>query len=77
MKTVVADRAGLYVDTILPNYMNYTGITCMVAVFFYAVQIYADFAGYSLMAIGVGKTLGFELTENPLPHGSEITFIFR
>ena len=64
MKTVVADRAGLYVDTILPNYMNYTGISCLVAVFFYTVQIYADFAGYSLMAIGVGKTLGFELTEN-------------
>lgn len=64
MKTVVADRAGLYVDTILPNYMNYTGVSCAVAVFFYTVQIYSDFAGYSLMTIGVGKTLGFELTEN-------------
>ena len=30
----------------------------------YSVQIYSDFAGYSLMAIGVGKVLGFELTEN-------------
>ena len=64
MKTVVADRVGLYVDRILPNYINYTGVSCLVAVFFYTVQIYADFAGYSLMAIGVGKTLGFELTEN-------------
>ena len=64
MKVVVADRMGLYVDTVLPNYMNYTGITCFAASIFYTIQIYGDFAGYSLMAIGVGKTLGFELTEN-------------
>ena len=64
MKVVVADRVALYVDTVLPNYMNYTGMTCLVASILYSIQIYADFAGYSLMAIGVGKTLGFELTEN-------------
>ena len=64
MKVVVADRVGLYVDTVLPSYMNYTGVTCFAASIFYSIQIYADFAGYSLMAIGVGKTLGFELTEN-------------
>lgn len=64
MKVVVADRVGLYVDTVLPSYMNYTGVTCFAASIFYTIQIYADFAGYSLMAIGVGKVLGFELTEN-------------
>lgn len=64
MKVVVADRVGLYVDTVLPGYMNYTGVTCFIASLFYTIQIYADFAGYSLMAIGVGKLLGFELTEN-------------
>ena len=64
MKVVVADRMGLYVDTVLPNYMNYTGVTCFAASIYYTIQIYGDFAGYSLMAIGVGKTLGFELTEN-------------
>ena len=64
MKVVVADRVALYVDTVLPNYMNYTGTTCFVASLLYTIQIYADFAGYSLMAIGVGKVLGFELTEN-------------
>jgi D-alanyl-lipoteichoic acid acyltransferase DltB (MBOAT superfamily) len=64
MKVVVADRVALYVDTVFPNYMNYTGITCFVASILYTIQIYTDFAGYSLMAIGVGKTLGFELTEN-------------
>lgn len=64
MKVVVADRVALYVDAVFPNYMNYTGVTCFVASILYTIQIYADFAGYSLMAIGVGKTLGFELTEN-------------
>lgn len=64
MKVVVADRVGLYVDTILPYYQNYSGLTCFTASVFYTIQIYADFAGYSLMAIGVGKVLGFELTEN-------------
>lgn len=64
MKVVVADRVGLYVDTVLPFYTNYSGLTCLAASVLYSVQIYADFAGYSLMAIGVGRTLGFELTEN-------------
>ena len=64
MKVVIADRLALYVNTVFPNYMNYTGLTCFIASVLYSIQIYTDFAGYSLMAIGVGKTLGFELTEN-------------
>ena len=64
MKVVVADRVALYVDTVFSHYDNYSGLSCFVASLLYTTQIYADFAGYSLMAIGVGKTLGFELTEN-------------
>jgi len=64
MKVVVADRLALYVDQVLPDYVHYTGTSCLVASILYTIQIYADFAGYSLMAIGVGKILGFELTEN-------------
>ncbi|MBR6194914.1 MAG: MBOAT family protein [Prevotella sp.] len=64
MKVVVADRVALYVDTVLPSYENYTGLSCFVASLLYTVQIYADFAGYSLISIGEGKVLGFELTEN-------------
>lgn len=64
MKVVVADRAALYVDQILPGYTHYSGISCFIASLLFTLQIYADFGGYSLMAIGVGKTLGFEFTQN-------------
>ena len=64
MKVVVADRVALYVDVVFDNYARYSGLSCLLASFFYTIQIYADFAGYSLMALGVGKVLGFEFTEN-------------
>lgn len=64
MKIAIADRLALYVDVVFDNYAQYSGMTCLVASFFYTIQIYADFAGYSLMAIGVGNVLGFNLTEN-------------
>ena len=64
MKVVVADRIAIYVDTVYSHYMNYTGMTCLVAISLFAIQIYADFAGYSLMALGVARVFGLELTEN-------------
>lgn len=64
MKVVVADRVALYVDVVCPQYQHYTSSSLFLASVLYTIQIYSDFAGYSLMAIGVGKTLGFELTEN-------------
>lgn len=64
MKVVVADRVAIYVDMIFRDYMSYSSASCFVASVLYSIQIYTDFAGYSLMAIGVGRTLGFELTEN-------------
>lgn len=64
IKLVIADRIGLFVDTIYANYTHYSGATCFVASVFYTIQIYCDFAGYSLMAIGIAKTLGFNLINN-------------
>lgn len=64
LKVVIADRLGLFVDTIYANYVHYNGTTCFVASVFYSLQIYCDFAGYSLMAIGIAKTLGFNLIDN-------------
>ena len=64
IKLVVADRLGLFVDTVYANYIHYNGATCFVASVFYTLQIYCDFAGYSLMAIGIARTLGFNLPDN-------------
>ncbi|MDP4277443.1 MAG: MBOAT family O-acyltransferase, partial [Bacteroidota bacterium] len=46
------------------NYTFQSGLSCFVASILYSVQIYGDFGGYSLMAIGAGKILGFNLTNN-------------
>ena len=64
IKLVIADRLGLFVDTVYANYIHYNGGTCFVASIFYTMQIYCDFAGCSLMAIGIARTLGFNLIDN-------------
>ena len=64
LKLVVADRLGIYVDTVYANYHYYSGVTCFLASIFYSFQIYADFAGYSLMAVGIAKLLGYDIIKN-------------
>ena len=64
LKVVLADRAGIYVDTVFGTYDKFSGLGCIIASVLYSIQIYADFAGYSLMAVGIGKTLGFDLINN-------------
>ena len=64
IKLVVADRLGLYVDVVYTNYVHYSGYCCLLASVFYTFQIYGDFAGYSLMAMGIAKTLGYDIINN-------------
>lgn len=64
IKVVIADRVGMLVDTVYGNYQYYSGNALFLASVFYTIQIYCDFAGYSLMAIGIAKTIGFELVNN-------------
>ncbi len=64
LKVVLADRAGIYVDTVFAGYEKFSGFGCALASVLYSIQIYADFAGYSLMAVGIAKTLGFDLINN-------------
>ena len=64
LKVVLADRAGVYVDTVFDSYEKFSGAGCALASVLYSIQIYADFAGYSLMAVGIAKTLGFDLINN-------------
>lgn len=64
LKLALADRIGVYVDTVYANYTYYSGAVCFFASIMYTLQIYCDFAGYSLMSIGIAKTLGFDLINN-------------
>ena len=64
LKLVVADRCGIYVDTIFNNLENHHGGSYLMAALIFPFQIYGDFAGYSLIAIGVARVMGFRLMEN-------------
>ena len=63
-KMVVADRLGMYVDTVYGNFEHISGLNLLLGSVFYTFQIYGDFAGYSYMAIGIAKLLGFDLINN-------------
>ena len=64
MKVVLADRVGLLVNTIYDNYIHQGGFSLLIGSILYTFQIYGDFAGYSFMAVGVGKLMGFNLINN-------------
>ena len=63
-KLVVADRLAIYVNTVYGNYEHHSGISLLVATIFYSFQVYADFSGYTDIALGSAKVLGFNLTNN-------------
>lgn len=63
-KLVIADRLALYVNAAYNNPEQHTGITLLVATVFFAVQIYCDFSGYSDIAIGCARVMGFKLMTN-------------
>lgn len=63
-KLVVADRLAIYVDAVYNNYEYHSGVSLLVATIFYSFQIYADFSGYTDIAVGSAKVLGFNLTNN-------------
>ncbi len=63
-KLVVADRLALYVDTVYADPQSHAGTPLIVATYFFAWQIFCDFSGYSDIAIGSAKILGYDLMQN-------------
>ena len=63
-KIVIADRLSVFVDEVFETPSAYSWITVILAVISYSIQIYFDFSGYSDMAIGSAKCLGFDLRRN-------------
>ena len=64
IKVLLADSIANYVDPIFNNLQNYEFKIRLSALFLFSQQIFFDFNGYTLMAIGVGKTIGINLPEN-------------
>ncbi len=64
LKLVIADRIAIFVDHAYSTQTLYDGRYVLLASILFAIQIYCDFAGYSTIAIGAAKVLGFELMEN-------------
>lgn len=63
-KLIIADRVAIFVDEVYSNVHGYQGAYLFVASVLFAFQIYCDFSGYSTIAIGAAKVLGFDLMEN-------------
>lgn len=63
-KVVIADRLAVYVNQVYDHSNNYSGPTILLAIVFFSFQIYCDFSGYSDIALGSARVMGFNLMKN-------------
>lgn len=63
-KLVVADNCGIYTNQVWDNFDTMPASSLILGLFLYTIQIYADFSGYSDMAIGFARLIGFNITKN-------------
>lgn len=63
-KLVLADRLSVFVNEVYATPNAFSGVSIWLAIISYSLLIYFDFSGYSDMAIGIGKMLGFDLPVN-------------
>lgn len=63
-KVVIADKLAIYVNEVYGNVAHYDTIPVLIASVFFTFQMYCDFSGYSDIAIGSGKILGYDLMKN-------------
>ncbi|CAN5444355.1 MBOAT family protein [soil metagenome] len=63
-KVIIADRLAILVDNVYNKPEQYNSIYLFIATVFFAFQIFCDFSGYSDMAIGAAKVMGFNLMKN-------------
>jgi alginate O-acetyltransferase complex protein AlgI len=63
-KVVIADNVALIADQIFDHYTEYAGLDILLGVLAFSIQIYGDFSGYSDIARGLSRLMGFELLVN-------------
>ena len=64
LKLVVADNSAIYVDAVFANLGAYNGGSALLAAVLFLFTLYGDFAGYTCIAIGCAKVMGFNLNRN-------------
>jgi D-alanyl-lipoteichoic acid acyltransferase DltB (MBOAT superfamily) len=64
LKLVIADRVAILVNTVYNEPGSYEGLTLVFATICFGIQIYCDFASYSVIAIGSAQVMGFRLMDN-------------
>lgn len=64
LKMVIADNLAVFVDSAYAVPDEVSGLALLVAAMAYSMQIYCDFAGYSMLAVGAGRFFGIKLIEN-------------
>ncbi len=64
LKIVLADRIAIFIDMVYGDVSYFNGWYCLLATLLFAVQIYCDFYGYSVIAMGAARILGIRLMEN-------------
>lgn len=64
LKLDIADRVGPGLDSVFDHVVEASGAQLLLATLLYPIQLYADFAGYTCMALGLGRMLGFRLQPN-------------
>ena len=63
-KVVIADRVAQYVNIVYGSPGDFHYLNLIIATLLFSIQIYCDFSGYSDMALGIAKTMGFDLMVN-------------
>jgi D-alanyl-lipoteichoic acid acyltransferase DltB (MBOAT superfamily) len=63
-KVVVADLLAVYVDNVYKGYQANNGLPVLLAVWFFLIQLYCDFSGYSNIALGAARMMGYNLMDN-------------
>ena len=63
-KIVIADNSAIYVNQIFENYSHLSGLDLIFGIVLFTIQLYCDFSGYSDIALGTARLLGFNLSQN-------------
>jgi alginate O-acetyltransferase complex protein AlgI len=63
-KVVIADNLSVFVDQVYGDLGKYQGMPLLIATLFYSIQIFCDFSGYSDIALGSARVMGFNLMKN-------------